>query len=129
MHNRWINSIVTACLLSILCSIPAMAQNQGNSEAAEITYTNEELKSFLIANAGLYQLQQQAVSQMQNTETDQQKQEVMQSINQQMLQVLQQAGLTADEYNSMGQTIQSDVQLQEKVHTIASELFQQEEHQ
>jgi hypothetical protein len=37
--------------------------------------------------------------------------------------------MTADEYNAMGQTIQSDVQLQEKINTMASELFQLEEQQ
>lgn len=129
MHNKWMNSIVTTCLLGILCLAPAMAQDQVDSKDAKTTYSNEELKSFIIANAGLYQLQQQAFSQMQNTESDQQKQEIMETANQQMLQVLQRSGLTADEYNAMGQTIQADVQLQDKVQTIAADLFKQEERQ
>jgi hypothetical protein len=106
-----------------------MAQDQIDSKDAKTAYSNEELKSFIIANAGLYQLQQQAFSQMQNTESDQQKQEIMETANQQMLQVLQRSGLTADEYNAMGQTIQADVQLQDKVQTIAADLFKQEERQ
>ncbi|MDC8445186.1 MAG: DUF4168 domain-containing protein [Nitrosomonas sp.] len=121
------NSIVTICLLSILCLMPATAQDQIDSKDAATTYSNEELKSFIIANAGLYQLQQQALSQMQNTESDQQKQEIMQTANQQMLQVLQQTGLTADEYTAMGQTIQGDERLQEKVESIASDLFREKE--
>lgn len=127
MHNKWMNSIVTICLLSILCLMPATAQDQIDSKDAATTYSNEELKSFIIANAGLYQLQQQALSQMQNTESDQQKQEIMQTANQQMLQVLQQTGLTADEYTAMGQTIQGDERLQEKVESIASDLFREKE--
>lgn len=127
MHNKWMNSIVTICLLSILCLMPATAQDQIDSKDAAATYSNEELKSFIIANAGLYQLQQQALSQMQNTESDQQKQEIMQTANQQMLQVLQQTGLTADEYTAMGQTIQGDERLQEKVESIASDLFREKE--
>ncbi|HNP26137.1 MAG TPA: DUF4168 domain-containing protein [Nitrosomonas sp.] len=116
-------------MLNVLCLMPVIAQAQINAEAGKVTYSDEELKSFIIANAGLYQLQQQAAAQMQNLESDQQKQEIMQVANQQMLQVLQQVGLTADEYNTMGKSIQSDVQLQEKINTIASDLFQQEEQQ
>ena len=126
MHNKWMSSIVTTCLLSILCLTPVIAQDQIDSKDAKTTYSNEELKSFIIANAGLYQLQQQALSQMQNTETDQQKQEIMQTANQQMLQVLQQTGFTPDEYNAMGQTIQADEHLQNKVQAIATDLFKQE---
>lgn len=126
MHNKWMSSIVTTCLLSILCQTPVIAQDQIDSKDAKTTYSNEELKSFIIANAGLYQLQQQALSQMQNTETDQQKQEIMQTANQQMLQVLQQTGFTPDEYNAMGQTIQADENLQNKVQAIATDLFKQE---
>lgn len=126
MHNKWMSSIVTTCLLSILCLTPVIAQDQIDSKDAKTTYSNEELKSFIIANAGLYQLQQQALSQMQNTETDQQKQEIMQTANQQMLQVLQQTGFTPDEYNAMGQTIQADENLQNKVQAIATDLFKQE---
>ncbi len=129
MQKRWINGVILAGLLNVLCLTPVMAQDQINAEEGKVVYSNEELKSFIIANAGLYQLQQQAAAQMQSMESDQQRQEVMQAANQQMLQVLQQVGLTADEYNTMGKSIQSDVQLQEKINTIASELFQQQEQQ
>lgn len=129
MYNRWIQSIVAAFLLSALCLMPAMAQDQANAEEVKMNYSDEELRSFIFANTGLYQVQQQALAHMKSTESDQQKQEIMNSANQQMLQVLQQVGLTPDSYNAMGQTIQSDVQLQEKVRAIATELAQQEEPQ
>ncbi|PTN13311.1 DUF4168 domain-containing protein [Nitrosomonas aestuarii] len=129
MHNKWTISIVVAFILGIFCLTPVFAKDQMKTEGAEVTYSNEELKSFIIANAGLYQLQQQAVAQIQSMESDQQKREVMETTNQQMLLVLEQTGLTADKYNAMGQTIQSDTQLQEKVQTIASDLFQQEAQQ
>ena len=130
MHNRWIHSIAVACLLSTLSLMPAMAQDQASAEAtAKMTFSDEELKSFIFANAGLYQVQQQAMAHMKDTESDQQKQEIMDAANQQMLLVLQQVGLTPDSYNAMGQSIQSDVQLQEKVRAIATELAQQEESQ
>ncbi|SET14981.1 protein of unknown function [Nitrosomonas marina] len=125
MHNKWTNSIVAACIFSILCFTPAIAEDQAGAGAVSATYSNEELKSFIMANAELYQLQQQAFTQLQGIDSDQQKQEVLETANQQMLLVLQQVGLTADEYNAMGQTIQSDVQLQERVQTIASDLFKQ----
>ena len=129
MDNRWIQNIVAACFLSALVLMPAMAQDQTNTEATKKTYSDEELKSFIFANAGLYQVQQQAMAHMKNMESDQQKQEVMDAANQQMLQVLQQVGFTPDSYNAMGQTIQADADLQEKVREIATELAQQEEAQ
>ncbi|MDR4517640.1 MAG: DUF4168 domain-containing protein [Nitrosomonas sp.] len=126
MYSRWIQSIFAACFLGILCLMPAVAQDQPSAEAAKLTYGDEELRSFIFANAGLYQVQQQAMTHMKAAESDQQKQEIMDAANQQMLQVLEQVGFTPDSYNAMGQTIQSDVQLQEKVRAIATELAQQE---
>ncbi|MDH5480405.1 MAG: DUF4168 domain-containing protein, partial [Nitrosomonas sp.] len=60
-------------------------------------------------------------------ETEQQKEAFMLTTSQKMEQVLQQVGLTADEYNAIGQAIQSDTQLQERVTLIASGLSQQEQ--
>ncbi|MBA2483796.1 MAG: DUF4168 domain-containing protein [Nitrosomonas sp.] len=96
---------------------------------SKTNYSNEQLKSFIMANVGIYQVQQQISSQMPSMETEEQKQTLVQAANQQMEKVLQENGMTADEYNAMGQTIQSDVQLQEKINTMASELFQLEEQQ
>ncbi|MCB1985228.1 MAG: DUF4168 domain-containing protein [Burkholderiales bacterium] len=125
MHNKWTNSIVAVCLFSILCMMPVMAQDLGTNQDTNISYSDEALRSFIIANASINQLQQHADAQMQNMASDQQKQEMMEATNQQILQVLQQAGLTVDEYNVMGQTIQSDAHLQLKLQAITSGLFQQ----
>ena len=118
MQNSWIKSIIIIGLLSVFCVMPAMAQDQQSAVDGKTDYTNDELKSFITANVGIYQVQQQIASQMQ---------ELVVAANQQMEQVLQSNGLTADEYNAMGQTIQGDTQLQEKVNSIAVELFQLDE--
>jgi hypothetical protein len=107
--------------------MPVMAQDQQSTVDGKADYTNDELKSFITANVGIYQVQQQIASQMPNMETEEQKQELVVAANQQMEKVLQSNGLTPDEYNAMGQTIQADTQLQEKVNSIAVELFQLEE--
>lgn len=127
MHNNWIKSIIIIGLLSAFCVMPAMAQDQQSTVDGKADYTNDELKSFITANVGIYQVQQQIASQMPNMETEEQKQELVVAANQQMEKVLQSNGLTPDEYNAMGQTIQADTQLQEKVNSIAVELFQLEE--
>ena len=127
MQKNWVKGFVVIGFLSVLCLMPAVAKDQQSAMDSNAGYSNDELKSFIIANVGIYQVQQQVASQMPNMESDQQKQELVQAANQQMDQVLQNAGLTADEYNAMGQIIQSDVQLQEQVNSVASELFQQEE--
>jgi len=125
MFNKWTTSLVAACLFGMFCLMPAMAQNQANAEATEATYSDEDLKSFILANAGLYQIQQQVMAQMKDTQTDEQRQEIMQAGNQQMLNVLQQVGLTAESYNAMGQSIQSSEQLQQKVRAMATALSEQ----
>ncbi|GJL71735.1 MAG: hypothetical protein NMNS01_09340 [Nitrosomonas sp.] len=127
MQNIWIKSIIIIGLLSVFCVMPAMAQDQQSAVDDKADYTNDELKSFITANVGIYQVQQQIASQMPNMESEEQKQELVVAANQQMEQVLQSNGLTADEYNAMGQTIQGDTQLQEKVNSIAVELFQLDE--
>lgn len=130
MLNNWIkNLILIIGFLSVVCGMPAMAQEQQNTTDSKTNYSNEQLKSFIMANVGIYQVQQQISSQMPSMETEEQKQELVKAANQQMEKVLQDNGMTADEYNAMGQTIQSDVQLQEKINTMASELFQLEEQQ
>lgn len=127
MQNNWIKGIIVIGLLSVFCALPAVAQDQQSAVDGQADYTNDELKSFITANVGIYQVQQQIASQMPNMETEEQKQELVVAANQQMEKVLQNNGLTPDEYNAMGQTIQADTELQEKVNSIAVELFQLEE--
>lgn len=125
-NYNWITYFILVGFLSAIFLTPVMAQDQDSAMDSKADYSNDELKSFIIANVGIYQLQQQITAQMPNMESEQQKEELMQSANQQMDQVLSEVGLTADEYNAMGQAIQSDVQLQEKVKSVASDLSQQE---
>ncbi len=129
VQNIWIKVFIVVSFLSALCLMPVVAQDKLSALDDKASYSNDQLESFVIANVGIYQLQQQAITQMSDMETDQQKQQLMQATNQQAEQILQGAGLTVDEYNTMSQTIESDVQLLEKVNSIASELFQQEEKQ
>ena len=128
-NYNWIIYFILVGFLSAICLMPAMAQDQASSLDSKADYSNNELESFIIANVGIYQLQQQITAQMPNMESEQQKEELMQAANQQMEQVLNEVGLTADEYNAMGQAIQSDVQLQEKVRSIATDLSEQEQEQ
>jgi len=128
-QNIWIKVFVVVGLLSVLCFTPAVAQDQQSALDGKASYNNDQLESFVMANVGIYQLQQQVITQMSDMESDQEKQQLMQATNQQAEQILESAGLTVDEYNTMGQTVESDVQLQEKVNSIASELLQQEEKQ
>ncbi len=128
MNKKWMHGFVIACLLSLFGTMPVIAENQKNTEeAVKAAYTDEQLKSFILANAGLYQVQKRTMADMKDMESDEQKHAAMETANQQMIQVLQQVGLTPDSYNAMGQSIQSDDQLQEKVREIAIELAQQEE--
>lgn len=124
-NYNWIKFFILVGFLSAICLMPAMAQDQASTMDSKADYSNNELESFIIANVGIYQLQQQVSAQMPNMESDQQKEELMQAANQQMEQVLNEVGLTADKYNAMGQAIQSDAQLQEKVRSIATDLSQQ----
>jgi Domain of unknown function (DUF4168) len=128
-NYNWIIYFILVGFLSAICLMPAMAQDQASSLDSKADYSNNELESFIIANVGIYQLQQQITAQMPNMESEQQKEELMQAANQQMEKVLNEVGLTADEYNAMGQAIQSDVQLQEKVRSIATDLSEQEQQQ
>jgi Domain of unknown function (DUF4168) len=124
-NYNWIKYFILVGFLSAICLMPAMAQDQASTMDSKADYSKNELESFIIANVGIYQLQQQVSAQMPNMESDQQKEELMQAANQQMEQVLNEVGLTPDEYNAMGQAIQSDAQLQEKVRSIATDLSQQ----
>ena len=126
-NYNWIKHFILVGFLSAICLVPAMAQDQKSTIDSKASYSDNELKSFIIANVGIYQLQQQMTAQMQNMESEQQKEALIQTANQQVEQVFHKVGLTADEYNAMGQAIQSDTQLQERVNSIASDLSQQEQ--
>lgn len=127
--NTWMVAFIVICFLNAFCLMPAMAQDQQSTLDGKASYSNDQLESFVIANVSIYQLQQEVSTQMSDIKSDQQKQQLMQAANHQVEQILQSAGFTVDEYNTMGQTIQSDVQLQEKINSIASELLQEEEKQ
>ena len=128
-NENWIKRLILVGFLSLIFLVPAMAmaQDQQNATDSKANYSEDQLKSFIIANVGIYQLQQQMAVQMPSMETEQQKEAFMLTTSQKMEQVLQQVGLTADEYNAIGQAIQSDTQLQERVTLIASGLSQQEQ--
>ncbi len=124
-NGKWMSSLMLAVFLSAVCIMPVMAEAD-DQQAAMTSYSDDELKSFIIANVNIFQLQQQANAQIQTLETDEQRVELIQATNQQMGEVLQQIGLTPEKYNAMGQAIQSDDQLQEKINSIAADLSQQQ---
>lgn len=122
-----IASFVLIILLSAACLMPVMAEEQQNTVENEAEYSDEKLRLFIVANIGIYQLQQRMTTEIENFETDEQRLELIQATNQQMEGVLQKAGFTIDDYNAMGKAIQSDPQLQEKINAIAEELSQQQQ--
>ncbi len=114
------NSIIlTASLSALLLLLPGAVSAQESSDAE---YNRGELESFIMANSGIYQLRQQVDALMPQTETDEQKQQVMQAFDQQASQVVTQSGLTIEEYQTMSENIQADPALQDRTNSVAQEM-------
>lgn len=130
-------ALFSAALLSAgLISAPAMAQEaqqdsattqqgattQQQSQAATATaqdFTDEQLQQFADASQEIAVISQQYTERLQSEQDQAAQQEIRVEANEKMVAVVEESGLDVETFNAIGQAIQQDPELMQRVQAMA----------
>lgn len=125
-----ITALFSAALLSAgLMSSVAYAQDgtdaaasQGQTQAQQAptqNFSDAQLQKFADASEEIAVISQDYTQQLQNAEGDEAQQQVRQEANSKMVEAVQNSGLKVDTFNAIGQAIQQDPELMQRVQGMA----------
>ncbi|WP_110667866.1 DUF4168 domain-containing protein [Salinicola halophilus] len=120
--------IAAATMTAGIVSAPAMAQDTANGGAqtqsqgaAAQNFSDEQLQQFADASQEIAAVSQDYTEQLQNASGDEEQQEIRQQANDEMVQAVQDSGMSVEQFNSIGQAIQQDPQLMQRVQGMAQQ--------
>lgn len=97
----------------------AGAGEPAQSQAQAANFSDEQLKSFADASKEIAQLNQEYTGQLQSAEGDEAQQEIRQQANDEMVNAVESEGLSVDTFNAIGEALQQDPELMQKVQEMA----------
>ncbi|CAB0150915.1 hypothetical protein PSI9734_01354 [Pseudidiomarina piscicola] len=105
---------------------PLMQQSAQQGQAmqqqqAQIKMTDALLKKFLAAMNQVQQVSQKYSKQFQNAENAEQAQTIQQKAQEEMIAAVNNAGLSAEEYNAVIQQVQQDPELQKRLQEMTEQ--------
>ncbi|GHB24703.1 DUF4168 domain-containing protein [Salinicola rhizosphaerae] len=112
--------IAAATLTAGVVSVPAMAQDtaQSGSQAQQApakNFSDDQLHQFADASQDIAQISQNYTQQLQNASDQGEQQKIRQQANEEMVSAVKGSGMTVEQFNSIGQAIQQDPQLMQRV--------------
>ncbi|MCC5856176.1 MAG: DUF4168 domain-containing protein [Idiomarina sp.] len=121
-----------SALAAAMFSMPALAQQQGEAEAQaaaqaqmeqmqNAVITEDQLEKFVDALEDIERINDDFVEQLENIETQEQAQELQIAAQREMVEAVEDAGLTVEEYNTVAYRLQSDPEIREAVEQIREE--------
>ncbi|MCE0733552.1 DUF4168 domain-containing protein [Halomonas sp. G15] len=121
-------ALFSAALLSAgLMSATAHAQEDSAANAAEQTqaaapaqdFSDAQLQQFADASKEIAVLSQEYTERLQSAEGEDAQQEVRMEANEEMVKVVEESGLDVDTFNAIGQAIQQNPELMQRVQEMA----------
>lgn len=119
-------ALFSAALLSLGLAATAQAQQDSaaNSEQPQATapaqdFSDQQLQQFADASQEIAVISQEYTQQLQSAEDEQAQQDVRQEANDEMVKAVQNSGLEVDTFNAIGQAIQQDPELMQRVQEMA----------
>ncbi len=101
------------------------AQNQGaapqgpaQGQTAMEPVTDEQLAQFITAATDVQNVQADYAQRMQNTQDQEKAQSLRQEAQDQMIAAVEESGLTVQQFNQIGQRLQTDQELAERLKSI-----------
>jgi hypothetical protein len=91
------------------------AQPPAEGQAAEVS--EEKIDKFVDALSEIRVIQEEASAELEATSDTQEAQEVQQAAQQKMIEAVEAAGLSVEEYNQIAALMGSDPELQERIHS------------
>jgi len=121
-------ALFSAALLSAgLMTATAHAQEDAASESADQAqatapaqdFSDAQLQQFADASKEIAVLSQDYTQRLQAAEGEEAQQEVRMEANEEMVKVVEESGLDVDTFNAIGQAIQQDPELMQRVQEMA----------
>ncbi|TVR83724.1 MAG: DUF4168 domain-containing protein [Rhodospirillales bacterium] len=103
-----------------LGTVPAMAQDYGAS--VEANYSEEELRSYAAAAIEVQRINETFQPQLQAAETPEEVQAVREQATGQMVEAVEDEGLSVDRYNQIFQAAQADPEVAEQISRYVQEM-------
>ncbi|MGM0701225.1 MAG: DUF4168 domain-containing protein [Pseudomonadota bacterium] len=126
-------ALFSAVLLTAgLMSAQAHAQDQSQDPAQDPSatqqpqataedFSDEQLQQFADASQEIAVISQDYTERLQEAEDEQAQQDVRMEANDKMVEVVEDSGLDVDTFNAIGQAIQQDPEMMQRVQEMASE--------
>lgn len=103
-----------------LGTAPAMAQDYG--APAEATYTDEELRAYAAAATEVQRINESYQPQLEAAESPEEVQAVREQATGQMVEAVEDEGLSVDRYNEIFQAAQADPEVAEQISQYVQEM-------
>lgn len=122
-------ALFSAALLSLgLAATQVQAQEEGAANAAGTPqaaasaqdFSDAQLQQFADASKEIAAISQEYTQQLQAAEGDEAQQSVRKEANDEMVQAVQDSGLEVDTFNAIGQAIQQNPELMQRVQEMAN---------
>ncbi|MGY6531921.1 DUF4168 domain-containing protein [Glycocaulis sp.] len=126
MKKSFLTAMLASTILAAGVAAPAaLAQQEGAAmqqpapvDSADVT--DEQITAYITASQGVNMIAQSYQPQLEAAEDQEAAMAIQQEAEQQMITVVEQAGLTVDEYNSIVAGSQSDPELAERINAEAA---------
>ncbi|TFH88721.1 DUF4168 domain-containing protein [Billgrantia azerbaijanica] len=100
---------------------PAASPEQPAATAPAQDFSDEQLQQFADASQQIAMISQEYTQRLQKAEGEQAQQEVRQEANDKMVEVVEDSGLDVNTFNAIGQAIQQDPELMQRVQEMAQQ--------
>ncbi|ABE58392.1 MULTISPECIES: DUF4168 domain-containing protein [Chromohalobacter] len=127
-----ITAFVSAAMLTtgMVAAPAAMAQQedpaasgagQTQQGAAAQNFSDEQLQQFADASQEIAKVSQEYTQKLQNAEDESAQQDLRQEANEEMVSVVEDSGMSVEDFNAIGQAIQQDPELMQRVQGMVQE--------
>ena len=125
MRNRKHNIFAITAAASLaagFAAAPVMAQEQGygtgqEQAAPRAEVTSAKLDQFVVALERVHEIGTKASAEMEESRNMEEAQQIQQRSQGEMIEAVEDSGLTVDEYNRIAQLMNSDPEVQERINS------------
>ncbi|MGM1053744.1 MAG: DUF4168 domain-containing protein [Pseudomonadota bacterium] len=117
-------ALLSAGLMSVTAQAqqdPAAAPTQSQATAPATDFSDEQLQQFVEASEEIVVISQEYTERLQTADDEASMQEVQMEANDKMIEVVEDSGLNVDTFNDIGQAVQQDPELMQRVQEMAQQ--------
>ena len=115
-------ALLSAGLMSVTAHAqqdPAAAPEQPQAAAPAMDFSDQQLQQFAEASEEIVVISEEYTERLQGADDEASQQEVRMEANEKMVDAVEESGLDVDTFNAIGQAIQQDPELMQRVQEMA----------